>query len=615
MNSVLYIILLSAIINGFVGIYVFYLNPKKNTNRVFAVLVLFLAIFCIGELITRISETEELALIGGRIGYSIFTLASCLGVHFSLVFPRKYSKKKNIILTSKYLLFTIYAISIIMVIIFNMLISIQDVQLSSWGYRVTLTSSTAFLIYWLLFCTIYAAANLIHTYFKKNVTINEKKQIELVILGFLLVVIFSLGTNLIPPLFKIEVIPMASLSFALFSLIITYSMIKYQLMKLTTAETADIVVDTMADSLIVVDENGLIVNVNKSLLNLLGYRRDELANLSFKKIVRLPESDQKDDERILGSKIFNELLTNGKVRDSEIDFINKDGKSIPMNVSASLIHDKHKNLQGVVIVARDLTDIKKLINDLGEAKNKLEEKVKERTNELEKTNKELQMEIKERRKAEGKIKTSLDEKELLLKEIHHRVKNNLQIISSLLDLQAGRIKDNENVELFQESQNRIKSMSLIHEQLYKSTDLAKIDFEGYIKKLIANVSRSYGVNSDNISIMANVKDVFLSIDKAIPCGLIISELISNSLKHGFQNGKKGEISIDFHLNKDNNYTFMVSDNGVGIPEDFSFQTTTSLGLRLVNMLTQQLKGNVELDRNYGTTFKITFPGLKNKDGG
>jgi len=158
-------------------------------------------------------------------------------------------------------------------------------------------------------------------------------------------------------------------------------------------------------------------------------------------------------------------------------------------------------------------------------------------------------------------------------------------------------------------------MSLIHEQLYKSGDLAKIDFDGYIQELIANVSRSYGVNSGNISIETNVKDVYLSVDKAIPCGMIISELISNSLKHGFPSGKKGEISIDFHLNKDNNYTFMVSDNGVGIPEDISFQTTTLLGLQLVNMLTQQLKGNVELDRSHGTTFKITFPGLKNKEGG
>ena len=615
MDIVLLVILFSAIINVVVGIYVFYLNPKKITNRVFTVLVLFFAIFCISELITRISETKELALIGGRIGYSVFALASCLGVHFSLVFPRRYPSDKNIFLTPKYFLVFLYIVWIIIIIIFNMLISIQDVQLSEWGYRVVLSDSTIFLIYWFLFCTFYAVVNLVHSYFKKNVNINEKKQIELVTTGFLLVVILTLGTNLARPLFNMAIFPMASVSFTLFSLVVTYSMIKYKLMKLTTAETVDIVVDTMADSLIVADENGLIVNLNKSALNLLGYRRNELVNLPLKRIVRLPESGQQNSERIFESKIFTGLHANGKIRDSEVDFINKDGKSIPMNVSASLIYDKYKNLQGVVIVARDLTETKELINDLEEAKNKLEDKVKDRTKELEKANEGLQAEVKERKKAEEKIKTSLEEKELLLKEIHHRVKNNLQIVSSLLDLQAGDFNSKEDIELFQESQNRIRSMSLIHEQLYKSRDLAKIDFEGYIQNLIANVSRSYGVNSDNISIKAKVKDVYLSIDKAIPCGLIINELISNSLKHSFPSATKGEISIDFHLNKDNNYTFMVSDNGVGIPEDFSFQTTKSLGLRLVNMLTQQLKGNVELDRTHGTTFKITFPGLKNEEGG
>jgi len=607
--------LLSVITNAIVGIYGLYLNPKKVTNRVFLVLTLLFAIFCIGELITRIAETKEIALYGGRIGYSVFTLAACLGVHFSLVFPRRYPKEKNIFLISKYLLFTIYATGIIIVIIFNMLISIQDVHISEWGYRVTLSSKTAFLIYWFIFCTFFAMINLIHTYFKKKIAINEKKQIEFLGIGFLLVVIISLGTNLVPPLFSISIFPMASVSFTLFSLVVVYSMIKYQLMKLTIAETADIVVDTMADSLIVIDDKGLIVNLNKSALKLLGYRRNELVNSSLKKFVKFTKLDQKNDERIFGSETFNGLITNSNIRDTEVAFVNKNGRSIPMNVSASIIYDKNKNLAGVVIVARDLTETKKLINDLEEAKNRLEDKVKERTKELVKANRELQIEVKERKKAEEKIKASLDEKELLLEEIHHRVKNNLQIVSSLLDLQAVRLKGKENVELFQESRNRVKSMSLIHEQLYQSEDLANINFDKYIQKLVVNLSRSYGISSDNILFKINVKDVFLSIDKAIPCGLIISELATNSLKHGFPDDKKGEINIDFHLDKNNNYSLIVRDNGVGIPEDFIFQTTKSLGLQLVNMLTQQLKGSIELDRTYGTTFKITFPGLKNEEGG
>lgn len=615
MDIVLSIILVSAITNGIVSIYVLYLNPKKVTNKVFFVLVLLFAIFCIGELITRISETIELALIGGRIGYSVSALAPCLAVHFSLVFPRKYSNYKYFFLGSKYLLTSLYIVSIVVIFIFNSLISINDVRSSTWGYRVVLSNSTDFLVYWLLFCSVYGVINLIHTYFKKQISIDEKKQIEFITTGLLLIAIFSIGTNLIPPLFGITLFPMTTISLALFSLLVAYSMMKYKLMKLTTAETADIVLDTMADSLIVVDDNGLIVNFNKSTLDLLSYRRNELVNSSLEKIVKFTELNQKKDKKIFESNIFNGLATNGSIKDTEVDFVNKQGNSIPMNVSSSLIYDRHKCPAGVVIVARDLTETKKLINALEEAKNKLEDKVKERTKELTKTNKELQTEIKEREKAEEKIKTSLKEKELLLKEIHHRVKNNLQIISSLLDLQAGNFKNNDIPELFKESQNRIKSMSLIHEQLYQSKDLANINFDDYIRNLIANLSRSYGISSNNVLFKINVKDATLDINKAIPCGLIISELVTNSLKHGFPDGKKGEINIDFHLDKNNNYSLIISDNGVGISKDFSFQTTKSLGLRLVSMLTQQLKGTIELDRNQGTKIKIIFPDLKKIKGG
>jgi two-component sensor histidine kinase len=153
-------------------------------------------------------------------------------------------------------------------------------------------------------------------------------------------------------------------------------------------------------------------------------------------------------------------------------------------------------------------------------------------------------------------------------------------------------------------------MSLIHEQLYQSKDLANINFEEYIRNLIASLLRSYAVSLDNVSFKINVKDVALDINKAIPCGLIISELVTNSLKHGFPDGKKGEINVDFHLNENNDYSLIISDNGVGIPKDFTLQTTKSLGLRLVNMLIQQLKGTIELDRDQGTKIEIRFPKSK-----
>ena len=223
--------------------------------------------------------------------------------------------------------------------------------------------------------------------------------------------------------------------------------------------------------------------------------------------------------------------------------------------------------------------------------------------------------ITERKRAEDQIKASLKEKEVLLREIHHRVKNNLQIISSLLKLQSRYIKDKQTLHVFKESQNRIRSMALIHEKLYQSRELARIDFVEYVRSLVANLFRSYEVNSDLITLKTNIDDVFLGIDTAIPCGLIIDELVSNSLKYAFTEGRQGEIHIDLHSNKESKFTLIVSDNGVGFPKDLDFRNTESLGLQLTCTLVDQLQGTIELDRSGGTEFKITFPEPKYKQGG
>jgi two-component sensor histidine kinase len=198
---------------------------------------------------------------------------------------------------------------------------------------------------------------------------------------------------------------------------------------------------------------------------------------------------------------------------------------------------------------------------------------------------------------------------VLLKEIHHRVKNNLQVVSSLLDFQSEYIKDQLTLDLFKESQNRVTSMALVHEQLYQSKDLARIDFAEYIRDLTEYLFHSYGANWKAITPKIHVDDVPLSVDTAIPCGLIINELVSNSLKHAFPAAKarsqQGEILVALHSNNAK-LTLIVSDNGVGFPKDLDFLNTETLGLRLVNMLNRQLKGTIELDRSGGTAFKITF---------
>ncbi len=193
---------------------------------------------------------------------------------------------------------------------------------------------------------------------------------------------------------------------------------------------------------------------------------------------------------------------------------------------------------------------------------------------------------------------------MLLKEIHHRVKNNLQIISSLLKLQSGQVGDETMGNLFRDSQHRIRSMALVHEQLYGSQDLDRIEFGKYLRDLTSNLIKSY--RSRGVRLQVDVDDVHLDIDTAIPCGLIINELVSNTLKHAFPDGREGEIGISLSEDGAGQYTLLVRDDGVGFPVDVDCHHTDTLGLQLVNSLIRQLKGTMQLHRDNGTMFEIRF---------
>ncbi len=239
------------------------------------------------------------------------------------------------------------------------------------------------------------------------------------------------------------------------------------------------------------------------------------------------------------------------------------------------------------------------------AHDKLEERVRERTSELQRSNRLLIKEILERRYAESKLKLSLTEKDVLLKEIHHRVRNNLQIISSLLNLQSRQLKDEEALSSFEESKNRIHTIATLHEQLYRSKDLSRIDFTAYMRNTTNSLLSSYGVADDSIKININSERIYLDINTAIPCGLIVNELVSNAIKHGFPDGAQGEITADF-ISEGNKYVLNVSNNGVQFPEDLDLDNCTSLGLKLVSSLAKQLKGSITLNTKDVTRFTLDF---------
>jgi PAS domain S-box-containing protein len=220
------------------------------------------------------------------------------------------------------------------------------------------------------------------------------------------------------------------------------------------------------------------------------------------------------------------------------------------------------------------------------------------------------VDITESLRVNQQLRESLLEKEVLLKEIHHRVKNNLQVVSSLLSLQSEQILDRQAREVFRESQNRVKSMALIHERLYRSTDLAHVDFGEYVRNLAVSLVNSYRTSMPQVQCDISVVSVPMDIDIAIPCGLILNELVSNALKYAFPGGREGRIEVKFAQAADETYELTVCDDGVGLPEGFDFRNTKSLGYQLVDLLVDQVKGRLEVGSGRGVSVSLLFSAVK-----
>lgn len=217
------------------------------------------------------------------------------------------------------------------------------------------------------------------------------------------------------------------------------------------------------------------------------------------------------------------------------------------------------------------------------------------------------VDISDRKQKEGRIQEALKEKDLLLGEIHHRVKNNLQVVHSLLSLQSSLISDVAVKGMLMDSQNRIQSMALIHQTLYQSNNFARVDFADFLEALIPNLVNSYGIDAEKISLKINAGSVYLPINSAIPCGLLINELVTNALKHAFQDSGQGEINVSLSQQDNNRVLLVVSDTGAGIPDDLDIDQIETLGLRLVSLLSQQLDGTLTIRRRQPTQFSLEFP--------
>lgn len=350
-----------------------------------------------------------------------------------------------------------------------------------------------------------------------------------------------------------------------------------------------------SDCILIADSSGVLMYANNTITHGLNKAPSEVIGESMWTVLFEDDEDVESAQKTLE----NEGRYHGEVQVAGVD-----GVSVTHDVTIALVQQSTLNEKAYVGISRDVTERKITEAELEAYRKNLEELVEERTQ-------ALQKEIAENKAIQVHLADSLQEKELLIKEVHHRVKNNMQVISSLLSIQAQGAGDDVYSNLLNESQQRIKSMALIHETLYQSADLLKIDFQEYIESLTTSLSRSYVVPGVSVLVDVNVENVELDLETAVPCGLVINELVSNSLKHAFK-GKEGTgvIDIDFVINQ-RNYSLRIADNGVGLPENFDLTKNTSMGMEIVSILTTQLEGELEAHNDEGAVFEISFPRVVN----
>ena len=548
--------LLAAIVATFLGFYTLYRNPKRALNWLFFLFCLLGAFASFSECQLRLAESATAALLWLKASGIGLCLAISLEVHFMLAFT-----EREKLLRSWWVYVLLYAPALMFALLqMTGVIALRPVEAYwGWTYDGTMENTADVLFGAWTAASIPFAIYLCLRYYIKTTDRLKRRQALYLLIGFSLSAITSIVTEFSS---SHEIPEMTAFGFVIESTFVWYAIRRYGLFALTPASAADNIIATMADAVILIDPEAKIVTVNRALIELLGYEEEELIGQPAEMIFAQGERPA------FIETLVRQILAAGSISDTEVTFETKDAVKIPVSLSGSVMRDEHGGIeQGIVCVGHDLTN---------------------------------------RKQTEEQLKATLHEKEALLMEVHHRVKNNLQVISSLLKFQSEYITDGRVLQMFNESQGRIKSIALVHEKLYRSSDLARIDSEEYIRDLVTQLFRLHQARSSTAVLDMSIDNVPLDLDIAIPCGLIINELISNALKHAFPENGGGRVCVDFHLQGDW-LVLTVSDTGIGLPDDLDYQAAQSLGLQLVDTLVEQLDGTMEVDSGKeGTIFRITF---------
>ena len=343
------------------------------------------------------------------------------------------------------------------------------------------------------------------------------------------------------------------------------------------AEQFRLAIEAAPTGMIMMDRTGLIVLVNVQIEKLFGYAREELLG---RRIAMLIPERFRSGHPDLREDFFSDPKARPMSGGRELYGLRKDSTEVPIEIGLNPI----QTFEGEFVLSSvvDITERKRA--DL------------------------------EREKLMGQLRTlnselsaTLKEREVLLQEIHHRVKNNLQVISSLINMQARQLEDASSRDALEECQTRVQAIALIHEKLYQSKNYSSVPFSEYAKSLAANVFSAMGIPSTAIVLDLAIEDLSLAMDKAIPCGLILNELITNSVKHAFPDGRQGIVRVELRKTNEREIVMAVRDNGTGMSAAFDLASSKSLGLSLVYTLVEQLEGRVEILGDGGTTFQISFP--------